>query len=121
MKKDALEQLCEDLKSYAIPKPIRVLVKQSSSGQKGYTALLTQYSLHAQDTSKRKAVMGLLYNLANYLASCERDDVHPLVYASDIYLEAFDYGTPLEIEDLDDLVDVRAGTLEIRQAPENLE
>jgi hypothetical protein len=99
---DILQQL--KASKVKLPKPLRILVKVRESGGKRRstecTAMCMQYPIHASGASELEAVVALLNNLSNYLIFCaDQPDCHPVVYAPQLYLEAFDFGS--ESDDLD--------------------
>jgi hypothetical protein len=116
MEKAVLDALRKYMDAGDVPTPIRILLKTPDGG-KYYTALSTQYSLHARATNAVQAILDLLCNLANYVASCKRDKVFPISYASDIYQEAFDFGRAIKTPEIEGLVD---GLIDLRGTTELL-
>lgn len=103
---DILQQLKDG--NTKLPRPLHVLVKLSDS-QRGRrrgecTAMCTQYPVHANGPTEIEAVVLLLNNLSNYLAFCaEQPNNHPIVYAPQLYLEAFDFGFESEDVKVDEI------------------
>lgn len=95
MNSDISIELSALLESRDVPKPLRILLKSGDRG-KHWTALSTQYSVHARAATAGEAVLRLLNNLTNYMASCKRDQIPLISYASEIFLEAFDFGEAID-------------------------